>query len=264
MKHKFFNAKCSAVIAAGMLLMALPMTAMAEKNTEATTSVETVAENSDTSEAKTSTSKEDSTTKEVTTETKEETKKEDTTLNSKEDTKTEETKAVAEKEAVFDTKVEEESKEEETTKASKEETADSEKETKADEKSTEDAVEETTKASEDAKEETKTEETEAETTVEETIAEVKEEAKLSEVIVGTWSADERTSLKFMDNGNGALILADKEYAFTYKIKDDQLSLNFSSSRANDGTYTASVSEDTLELIGGKGTIGGNFELSKSK
>lgn len=237
MKHKFFNAKYSAVIAAGMFLMALPMTAMAEKNTEATTSVETVAENSDTS---------------------------DKISTSNEDAKTEETKAVTEKEAVPETKVEEESKEEETTKASKEETADSEKETKADEKSTEDAVEETTKASEDAKEETKTEETEAETTVEETIAEVKEEAKLSEVIVGTWSVDERTSLKFMDNGKGALILTDKEYAFTYKIKDDQLSLNFSSSRANDGTYTASVSGDTLELIGGKGTIGGNFELSKSK
>ena len=236
MKRKSYKGvKYGAIIVAGMLLMALPMTAMAEKNAEATVVEATTEAEETTAEKKT----------------------EETTAAKEETTKAEETTEAAEE----TTAAKEETKAEETTKAAEETTA-AEEETKAEEKSTEDA-EETTAAKEETTTESKTTETET-TAAETTAAEVKSEAKLDSAIIGTWSVDERTSLNFGESSKGKLILPDEDYAFSYKIEGDQLSLDFVSSKATDGTYTASVSGDTLKLIGGKGTIGGTFELSKNK
>ena len=58
-------------------------------------------------------------------------------------------------------------------------------------------------------------------------------------------------------------VGENEFAFKYTVKDDQLKLNFSSSKASDGTYTASVDNDTLHLEGGEGTIGASFDLTKA-
>lgn len=85
---------------------------------------------------------------------------------------------------------------------------------------------------------------------------------LSSAIVGTWSVDEITFIKFGKGEKGCLILPDEEFSFTYKVKDDQLTLKFASSRASDGTYTASVSDDELFLEGGVGTIGSSLYLEK--
>ncbi len=246
MKRKFFNAKYSAIIAAGMLLLSLPMTANAQKNTDEKATVEVsteaAAENSMVSE------------KEKTTE---------TSMTKDKELKEEETKASEITEGVKET---EDKTEKETKETNASEITDTE--TNATEKSTEDVVEETTAASEEnVKEDTKETETtaEEETTVEETTeAVVKSEAELSEAIVGTWAVDERTDLYFGDDNKGKLILPQSEYAFSYKIKnDDQLTLKFTSSKASDATYTASVSGDTLKLIGGKGALEGTLELTRA-
>ena len=60
------------------------------------------------------------------------------------------------------------------------------------------------------------------------------------------------------------MLPKKEYAFTYEIDADQVSLDFESNKVVDCEYTASVSGDELLLIGGKGTIGGEFKLTKAE
>jgi len=53
-----------------------------------------------------------------------------------------------------------------------------------------------------------------------------------------------------------------DYDFTYEIKDNQLYIDFVNESAHDATYEFSVKGDTLILIGGEGTIGGTYELTK--
>lgn len=53
-----------------------------------------------------------------------------------------------------------------------------------------------------------------------------------------------------------------DYDFTYEIKDNQLYIDFVNESAHDVTYEFSVKGDTLILIGGEGTIGGTYELTK--
>jgi len=53
-----------------------------------------------------------------------------------------------------------------------------------------------------------------------------------------------------------------DYDFTYEIKDNQLYIDFVNESAHDATYEFSVKGDTLTLIGGEGTIGGTYELTK--
>ena len=263
MKHKSYkHTKYGVIVAAGMLLMALPMTVMAQKNTEAAATAELETTTEDSTEALESANKEEAATSENDADTEGTTaagKEEDTTTSTVIEDKTKTSEA---------TKAEDETKSTETAKDEEEEAA-------APEKSTEDVVEDAAAAEENgteskSKTETATEtaaetESETETTAAETTAaELKSEDELASSIIGTWAADENTGLSFNENNKGKLIIPDEDYAFSYKIDGDQLSLDFVSSKATDGTYTASVSGDTLTLVGGKGTIGGTFELSKSK
>ena len=263
MKHKTYKyAKYGIIVAAGMLLMALPMTVMAQKNTEAADTVELETTTEASNNALESADKEEAASETTAAEKSNEENKLKTSEN---DADTEETTAAGKGEdTTTSTVTEDKSKSSETAK-------DAEEETTAPEKSTEDVVEDATAAEENGTEsksetETATEaETDAETeTAAETAAELKSENELASGIIGTWAADENTGLSFGEDNKGKLIIPDEDYAFSYKIDKDQLSLDFVSSKATDGTYTASVSGDTLTLIGGKGTIGGTFELNRSK
>ena len=62
--------------------------------------------------------------------------------------------------------------------------------------------------------------------------------------------------------SGAMLLTLADYDFTYEIKDNQLYIDFVNESAHDATYEFSVKGDTLILIGGEGTIGGTYELTK--
>lgn len=81
-------------------------------------------------------------------------------------------------------------------------------------------------------------------------------------ITGSWTVDGYTGYRFEEDGTGALVLPEKEYAFSYTLEDDQLSIDFESSRASDGTYTVIVEADALTMTGGEGTIGGTYELER--
>lgn len=81
-------------------------------------------------------------------------------------------------------------------------------------------------------------------------------------LTGIWTLDGVTSYQFDEDGHGALLLPEKKYGFTYTLDGDQLSIDFASKRASDGTYTVTMDGDRLILEGGKGTIGATFEFEK--
>lgn len=251
MKRRIFkNARYSAIVIAGALLAATPMTALAEKSADATqveaaedtkTEGEGSADTTDTADSKDTTDAgkdtADKTTEDKTTDTTESTDKETESSETSAD-KTEESK---------DTEAETEK-----------ETAEAE-ETTADAAETETSAEETTATETTAAETTVAETTVAETTV---AAQLKEKT-LAQLLIGTWKADETTSLTFGESGKGKMSFAKDDYAFTYKLEDDELSLDFSSNKVIDCSYTISVTEDTLTLVGGAGTTGGTFDLTKN-
>lgn len=81
-------------------------------------------------------------------------------------------------------------------------------------------------------------------------------------LTGIWTLDGVTSYQFDEDGDGALLLPEKKYGFTYKLDGDQLFIDFASKRASDGTYTVTLEGDRLILEGGEGTIGATFEFEK--
>ena len=84
----------------------------------------------------------------------------------------------------------------------------------------------------------------------------------TDVLNGKWDLDGTTAYEFSGDGNGALLLPNVTYDFTYTIKDDQISIDYENESVRDGTYTFSVEEDKLTLIGGEGTVGGTYTLTR--
>ena len=84
----------------------------------------------------------------------------------------------------------------------------------------------------------------------------------TDVLKGKWDLDGTTAYEFSGDGNGALLLPNVTYDFTYTIKDDQISIDYENESVRDGTYTFSVEEDKLTLIGGEGTVGGTYTLTR--
>ena len=84
----------------------------------------------------------------------------------------------------------------------------------------------------------------------------------TDALAGKWDFDGTTAYEFDGKGSGAMLLTLADYDFTYEIKDNQLYIDFVNESAHDATYEFSVKVDTLILIGGEGTIGGTYELTK--
>ena len=62
--------------------------------------------------------------------------------------------------------------------------------------------------------------------------------------------DGTTAYEFSGDGNGALLLPNVTYEFTYKIKKDQISIDYENESVRDGTYSFSVENNTLTLNDG--------------
>ena len=84
----------------------------------------------------------------------------------------------------------------------------------------------------------------------------------SDALAGKWDVDGTTFYEFAGDGKGALILPSKTYDFTYKIDNDQLHIDYVSESVHDGSYTFKIDGNKLTLVGGEGTIGGTYELTK--
>ena len=84
----------------------------------------------------------------------------------------------------------------------------------------------------------------------------------TDVLKGKWDLDGTTAYEFSGDGDGALLLPNVTYEFTYEIKKDQVSIDYENKSVRDGAYTFSVDKDKLTLIGGEGTVGGTYTLTR--
>lgn len=82
----------------------------------------------------------------------------------------------------------------------------------------------------------------------------------TDALAGKWNFDGSTYYEFDGDGAGTMILPNTTYEFSYKLKDDQLKIDYKDSSLTDGTYTFIVEDSKLTLIGGEGTVGGTYEL----
>lgn len=83
-----------------------------------------------------------------------------------------------------------------------------------------------------------------------------------DLLIGTWDLDGITAYQFDGNGNGSLNLPDNSYSFTYKIKDNSLSIDFESEAARDVSYTFTVREEKLLLVSVEKGKEITYELTK--
>lgn len=83
-------------------------------------------------------------------------------------------------------------------------------------------------------------------------------------IEGTWYMDEVTAYEFRSGGKGAMILPSAEYAFTYSITDNNLSIDFEYEGAKDAQYIFTIDGNILTLEGGNATTQGTYVLSKGE
>lgn len=84
----------------------------------------------------------------------------------------------------------------------------------------------------------------------------------SDFLAGKWDVDGTTYYEFDGDGAGTMILPNTTYEFSYKVKDDQLQIDYEDVSLTDGTYTFTVEDSKLTLIGGEGTVGGTYTLTK--
>lgn len=66
-------------------------------------------------------------------------------------------------------------------------------------------------------------------------------------IVGTWDYDTVTIYRFDKNGEGALLLPNESYAFTYSVEEDRLFIDFENESLTDHTYIFTVNGSKLTL-----------------
>ena len=85
----------------------------------------------------------------------------------------------------------------------------------------------------------------------------------TDVLSGTWDLDGITVYQFDGKGNGALKLPDNTYSFTYKTKDNSLSIDFESESAQDITYTFTVENEKLLLVSTEKDKEITYELTKT-
>ena len=84
----------------------------------------------------------------------------------------------------------------------------------------------------------------------------------SSPLEGVWVYDESTKYEFDKDGRGAMFIGKTEYSYSFKIKGSKLRIDFDNDAVHDATYDFSVKGDKLTLVGGEGTIGGEYELTK--
>lgn len=80
---------------------------------------------------------------------------------------------------------------------------------------------------------------------------------------GKWVYDEYTAYEFDGAGNGCMCLEDIHYKYTYTVDNNELKIDFKDDSLHDCTYTFTLNDNKLMLVGGEGTVGGTYELHKN-
>lgn len=86
----------------------------------------------------------------------------------------------------------------------------------------------------------------------------------TDVLAGTWDFDGTTTYSFDGEGSGAMALPSISYDFTYKIDGNTLVIDYSNESVHDSTYEFTVDGDILTMVGGEGTVGGTYKLTRQE
>lgn len=81
-------------------------------------------------------------------------------------------------------------------------------------------------------------------------------------LTGLWKLDDMTAYQFDNDGTGAMVLTNRKYDFTFKIKGDQLCIDYESEMLVDGNYTYLIKGDTLTLTEADSSNASTYELHK--
>lgn len=79
---------------------------------------------------------------------------------------------------------------------------------------------------------------------------------------GIWHYTDDVQYEFQPEGAGCLHLETVDFEYIYQIKDHQLTLDFKDESVQDCVYEFEVKDDSLKLVGGEGTVGGEYELQR--
>lgn len=88
------------------------------------------------------------------------------------------------------------------------------------------------------------------------------ENKTADTLTGTWIYDQYTKYEFDGFGEGCMCLQDTHYEYSYTIDQNTVSIDFIDESVHDCEYTFEITDNTLKLVGGKGTTGGTYNLNK--
>lgn len=80
---------------------------------------------------------------------------------------------------------------------------------------------------------------------------------------GVFTYNEKVKYEFNGRTKGAMYDGNDRYTYTYRVEKDKLIIDFKNEAVYDATYTFKLEEDTLMLIGGEGTTGGEYILKKN-
>jgi hypothetical protein len=83
-----------------------------------------------------------------------------------------------------------------------------------------------------------------------------------DIISGTWVYDQYIKYEFDGQGKGCMCLENIHYEYSYKINDNILSMDFKNEAVHDCSYTFEVDGNNLTFVGGEGTTGGTYLLTK--
>lgn len=86
--------------------------------------------------------------------------------------------------------------------------------------------------------------------------------KPTDALKGTFVYDETIKYEFNGKGYGAMYDKETKYPYNYVITNNTLKLDFKNESIKDASYTFSINNNTLQLIGGEGTIGGIYTLER--
>lgn len=79
---------------------------------------------------------------------------------------------------------------------------------------------------------------------------------------GTFVYDEYTEYEFDGKGSGCMYLENSSYPFGYAISGEKLKLDFEDTAVHDCEYIFTISQNELTIVGGEGTTGGTYTLTR--
>lgn len=86
----------------------------------------------------------------------------------------------------------------------------------------------------------------------------------TDALAGTWDFDGTTTYVFDGNGTGVMALPSISYDFTYTIDGNKLVIDYINESVHDSPYEFAVDGDILTMVGGEGTVGGTYKLTRQE